>query len=146
MASSEPSGRPHIKEKSERRYRSVKDCCRKGASGLTPGGKSSYSSMASLDQYHTLVSIQDELHYCRQCIYVTKQRANMNAHLRRHTGERPFKCRLCPAAFTHNCNLKQHLRIHTGGRPFSCLLCNATFSQKSNLKNHIFCRHSKEKS
>ncbi|XP_075725906.1 uncharacterized protein LOC119179735 isoform X2 [Rhipicephalus microplus] len=40
MASSEPSGRPHIKEKSERRYRSVKDCCRKGASGLTPGGKS----------------------------------------------------------------------------------------------------------
>ncbi|XP_075730570.1 uncharacterized protein LOC142772259 [Rhipicephalus microplus] len=94
-------------------------------------------SSASRERYHSLVSVQGELHSCRQCTYVTKYSANMRTHLRTHTGERPFQCHLCPAAFFQKIHLAIHIRTHTGERPYSCDVCSASFSQKIVLVRHM---------
>ncbi|XP_075730595.1 uncharacterized protein LOC119183423 [Rhipicephalus microplus] len=94
-------------------------------------------SSASREAYHSLVSVRGDLHSCRQCSYATKNKALMQRHLFKHTGERPFQCHLCPAAFARKTNLKTHIRTHTGERPFSCDCCSASFTRQNTLMEHM---------
>nr|XP_037273122.1 zinc finger protein 35-like [Rhipicephalus microplus] len=100
-------------------------------------GYAGFLSTASVKEYDSFVSVKDGLHSCRQCNYVTNIKTNMVVHVRRHTGERPFKCHLCPAAFVQADKLAQHIRTHTGDRPFSCVRCIASFSQRCHLVRHM---------
>uniref|UniRef100_A0A8D9A713 Zinc finger protein 64 homolog, isoforms 1 and 2 n=1 Tax=Cacopsylla melanoneura TaxID=428564 RepID=A0A8D9A713_9HEMI len=45
---------------------------------------------------------------CIACSYHTSIKNDMRNHLRRHTGEKPFKCTFCPFA----CNRKSSLTVH----------------------------------
>ncbi|XP_075728943.1 zinc finger protein ZFPM1-like isoform X1 [Rhipicephalus microplus] len=68
-------------------------------------------SSASREAYHSLVSVLGRLHSCRQCSYATKNKAFMQRHLFKHTGERPFQCHVCPAAFAQKANLERHIHV-----------------------------------
>ncbi|XP_049273315.1 zinc finger protein 26-like [Rhipicephalus sanguineus] len=68
---------------------------------------------------------------------MTKERTNMESHLRKYAGKPLYQCHLCPAVFTHNCSLVHHIRTHTGERPFSCDHCSASFLRKATLNDHL---------
>ncbi|KAK2583216.1 hypothetical protein KPH14_009235 [Odynerus spinipes] len=59
---------------------------------------------------------------CTYCNRVFPREKSLQAHLRTHTGERPYPCDYpgCTKAFTQSGQLKTHQRLHTGEKPFLC--------------------------
>ncbi|CAG9801595.1 unnamed protein product [Chironomus riparius] len=61
-------------------------------------------------------------------------------------GERPYRCQICHQAFAHSSVLKLHIRKHTGEKPFRCPIDECTksavaFSQLPHLKKHMLSIH-----
>ena len=57
-----------------------------------------------------------------QCFRDFPREKSLQAHLRTHTGERPYNCDYpgCSKAFTQSGQLKTHQRLHAGEKPFVC--------------------------
>ena len=53
---------------------------------------------------------------CSYCNHVSWRKGDLQRHIFRHTGERPFPCGLCPKTFTRKIHLKNHLKnVHGQG-------------------------------
>lgn len=73
---------------------------------------------------------------CVECDKKFSHRGDYNKHLRKHTGEQPYKCEICHKKFAHTSNLSRHLKLHTGIKQFTCDACNKKFSRKDKLLSH----------
>uniref|UniRef100_A0AC34G4I8 C2H2-type domain-containing protein n=1 Tax=Panagrolaimus sp. ES5 TaxID=591445 RepID=A0AC34G4I8_9BILA len=81
---------------------------------------------------------------CEYCGITLKYPSKIAAHMRTHTGERPYSCKYCGQTFTQRTPWTSHMKRHEGDTPFKCTYCSKAFPNPSTCKAHIKRVHLKK--
>uniref|UniRef100_A0A8C4QIW6 C2H2-type domain-containing protein n=1 Tax=Eptatretus burgeri TaxID=7764 RepID=A0A8C4QIW6_EPTBU len=95
---------------------------------------------------------QETVHVCHYCQKEFQHLGHYKEHLRKHTGEKPFKCPICHENYGRKSSLKVHLQVcnsvegaKKGRRKiFVCQVCETSFQRWENFKDHLISHTGKK--
>ncbi|XP_066435584.1 zinc finger protein 407 [Eleutherodactylus coqui] len=80
---------------------------------------------------------------CKYCGKICKSSNSMAflAHVRTHTGSKPFKCKICNFAAAQLGDARNHVKRHLGMREYKCHICGVAFVMRKHLNTHLLGKH-----
>lgn len=92
----------------------------------------------SLLEYHKFShNVSNQIRFeCNKCGKNLFNKADLTAHLKFHTGNKPFSCTICDKAFYTKSHLRGHIEIHSTEKKYKCDICFKFFKTKRLMKHH----------